>query len=66
MLKRFNDVAADLCLSRNGLKSRIENDPTFPKPIRFGESSKCHLYFDVKELEEWLEGKKAERDGVEA
>lgn len=55
MLKKFNDVAKDLCLSRNGLKNRIKTDPTFPRPIRFGDNEKCHLYFKVTDLQTWLD-----------
>ncbi|QHJ78721.1 MAG: hypothetical protein [Bacteriophage sp.] len=55
MLKKFNDVAKDLCLSRNGLKNHIKTDPTFPRPIRFGDNEKCHLYFKAAEIEAWLD-----------
>mgnify|MGYP003612888979 CR=1 FL=1 len=61
MLKRFNQVAELLSLSRNGLHKLMAKDDAFPIPIRMGESRKSHLFFDVNELEKWLENKKAQR-----
>lgn len=63
MLKRFNEVCDLLSLSRDGLRKVQIKDPTFPKPIKLGNSKQAPVFFDIKELEQWLELKKAERAG---
>lgn len=63
MLKRFNEVCDLLSLSRDGLRKVQLKDPSFPKPIKLGSSKQAPVFFDVKELEQWLELKKAERAG---
>lgn len=63
MLKRFNEVCDLLSLSRDGLRKVQIKDPTFPKPIKLGSSKQAPVFFDIKELEQWLENKKAERNG---
>ena len=63
MLKRFNEVCELLSLSRDGLRKVQLKDPSFPKPIKLGNSRQAPVFFDIKELEQWLELKKAERAG---
>lgn len=63
MLKRFNEVCDLLSLSRDGLRKVQLKDPSFPKPIKLGSSKQAPVFFDIKELEQWLELKKAERAG---
>ena len=63
MLKRFNEVCDLLSLSRDGLRKVQLKDPSFPKPIKLGSSKQAPVFFDIKELEQWLEKKKAERTG---
>jgi prophage regulatory protein len=50
--------------SRSGLEKLRENDPSFPRPIKFGSTKQAGVYFVVAEVEAWLEGKISERDGV--
>ena len=63
MLKKFNEVCDLLSLSRDGLRKVQLKDPSFPKPIKLGSSKQAPVFFDVKELEQWLELKKADRAG---
>lgn len=63
MLKKFNEVCGLLSLTRDGLRKVQLKDPTFPKPIKLGNSKQAPVFFDIKELEQWLELKKAERAG---
>ncbi|QSG85601.1 helix-turn-helix transcriptional regulator [Acinetobacter indicus] len=63
MLKKFNEVCDLLSLSRDGLRKVQLKDPSFPKPIKLGSSKQAPVFFDIKELEQWLELKKAERVG---
>ena len=64
MLKKFNEVCELLSLTRDGLRKLQLKDPDFPKPIKLGDSKQAHVFFDVKELEQWLEIKKSDRKGV--
>ena len=50
--------------SRSGLEKLRENDPSFPRPIKFGPSKQAGVYFVVAEVEAWLESKISERDGT--
>lgn len=49
-------------ITDEGLKAIRENDPTFPKPIKIGESRQAPVYFDGPEVEAWIQQKKQERD----
>lgn len=66
MLKKFNEVCGLLSLTRDGLRKLQLKDPTFPKPIKLGDSKQAPVFFDIKEIEQWLENKKAERHEVTA
>lgn len=61
MLKRFNTTCAELDLSREGLRCLIAKDPTFPRPIKMGDTKQSPIFFDASELAEWLESKKQAR-----
>ncbi|WP_253278586.1 helix-turn-helix transcriptional regulator [Pseudomonas thivervalensis] len=50
--------------SRSGLEELRENDPSFPRPIKFCLSKQAGIYFVVAEVEAWLESKIRDRDGV--
>lgn len=50
--------------SRSGLEKLRETDPSFPRPIKFGQSKQAAIYFVVAEVEVWLDNKIQERDGV--
>lgn len=59
LLKSYNTVALSLDLSREGLRKLQKRDPTFPKPIKLGESRQAAVFFDAQEVKAWLEAKKA-------
>ena len=63
MLIKKSETCSRLSLSADGLRKLQLKDPSFPKPIKLGSSKQSPLFFDVKELEQWLESKKAERTG---
>ncbi|UNW05271.1 MULTISPECIES: helix-turn-helix transcriptional regulator [Acinetobacter] len=64
MLKKFNEVCGLLSLTRDGLRKLQLKDPDFPAPIKLGDSKQAHVFFCSKELEQWLEKKKASRNEV--
>lgn len=51
-----------LDLSRSGLDKLRKKDPSFPKPIKSGESRQSAAFYVVSEVGAWLEEKKQERD----
>ncbi len=61
MLKRLNHICDYLDLSREGLRKLQAKDPTFPKSIKLGDSMQSPVYFDVAEINAWIESKKAAR-----
>ena len=62
MLKTKKEVCELLSLTRDGLTKLQQKDPSFPRPIKFSKERQAHAYFDIKELQEWLELKKSERE----
>lgn len=64
MLKTKNEICALLSLTPDGLNKLIQKDKKFPRPIKFGTSRQSHAYFDIQEVIEWVESKKAQREEV--
>ncbi|WP_296125133.1 transcriptional regulator [Pseudomonas sp. Ga0074129] len=53
-----------LDLSRSGLDKLRKKDPTFPKPIKDGESRQAAAYYVVSEVNAWLRAKIEARDAA--
>lgn len=51
-----------LDLSRSGLDKLRKKDPTFPRPLKDGESRQAAAYYVVSEVNAWLEKKIQGRD----
>lgn len=51
-----------LDVTRSGLAKLRAKDPSFPKPIKDGESRQAAAYYVVAEVEAWLQSKIAARD----
>lgn len=66
MLKKFNEVCDLLSVTRDGLRKIMLKDKDFPKPIKLGDTKQAPVYFDIKEIEQWVEIKKAARYEVTA
>ena len=64
MLKKFNEVCEYFGVSRDGLRKIQLRNPDFPKPIKLGDTKQAPVYFDLKEIEQWVELKKASRNEV--
>lgn len=54
-------LCRSLDMTRSGIDKLSKNDPTFPRPIKFGEARQAACYFVVAEIETWLEAKMAQR-----
>jgi prophage regulatory protein len=55
------NLCRSLDMTRSGIAKLRLNDPTFPKPLKFGTSKQSTCYFVVDEVNAWLEAKLAER-----
>ena len=66
MLKKFNEVCELFSVTRYGLRKIMLKDKDFPKPIKLGDTKQAPVYFDLKEIEQWVEIKKASRNEVAA
>lgn len=53
-----------LDLSRSGLDKLKKKDPTFPRPIKDGDSRQAAAFYVVAEVEAWLQAKIAARDAA--
>lgn len=51
-----------LDVTRSGLAKLRVKDPSFPKPIKDGDSRQAAAYYVVVEVEAWLQSKIAARD----
>lgn len=62
----ISHISLQRCFDKScsGLEKLRSNDPSFPRPIKFGPSKQAGVYFVVAEVEAWLESKICERDGV--
>lgn len=50
--------------TRSGLAKLREKDPTFPKPIKFGDTRQAAAYYVVAEVNAWLASKIEARDAA--
>lgn len=54
-----------LDVTRSGLAKLLAKDPTFPKPIKDGDTRQAAVYYVVAEVEVWLQSKIAKRDNIQ-
>ena len=59
-------VCAMIDKSRSGLDKLKKRDPTFPKPIKDGDSRQAAVYYVLAEVEAWINAKMAARNGEAA
>ena len=53
-----------LDVTRSGLDKLRKKDPSFPKPIKDGESRQAAAYYVVAEVDAWLQAKIKARDAA--
>ncbi|MNE93851.1 hypothetical protein D3C81_1616620 [compost metagenome] len=63
-LIRQSALCVWLDLSRSGLDKLRKKDPTFPKPIKDGDSRQAAAYYVVAEVDAWLLAKIEARDAA--
>lgn len=55
-----------LDVTRSGLAKLKAKDPTFPKPIKDGDTRQAAAYYVVSEVDAWLQAKIAARDKADS
>ncbi|MNZ59128.1 hypothetical protein D3C78_771550 [compost metagenome] len=63
-LIRQSALCGWLDLSRSGLDKLRKKDPTFPKPIKDGDTRQAAAYYVVAEVDAWLRAKIEARDAA--
>lgn len=61
-LIRQKTLRESLGLSNSGLYKLRQKDPSFPKPIKDGDSRQAAAYYVAAEVEAWLRAKIEARD----
>ncbi|MFC0708097.1 helix-turn-helix transcriptional regulator [Azorhizophilus paspali] len=56
------EVCKAIGQTRSGLEKLRKKDPTFPKPIKFGDTRQSAAYYVIAEINAWLQAKIAARD----
>lgn len=56
------EVCKAIGQTRSGLDKLRKKDPTFPRPIKFGDSRQAAAYYVIAELNAWLAAKIRARD----
>lgn len=54
-LIHLKEACAMLGISRPTLNRRVNNDPTFPRPIKDGVARQAAVYFVLGEIEAWIQ-----------
>lgn len=58
------DVCKAIGQTRSGLDKLRKKDPTFPKPVKFGDSRQAACYYVIAEVNAWLASKIEARDAA--
>ncbi|WP_086211154.1 helix-turn-helix transcriptional regulator [Acinetobacter sp. ANC 3813] len=54
MLIKIKDVCRILKTSRNTIYNLQQRDPTFPKPIKFGDKKQARIFYRENEIKNWV------------
>ncbi|RVT30133.1 MULTISPECIES: helix-turn-helix transcriptional regulator [Acinetobacter] len=54
MLLKIKDVCRILKVSRNTLYNLQQKDPSFPKPIKFGDKKQARIFYRENEIKNWV------------
>ena len=57
----MNETCHFLSVQRDKLNKMVNDDPSFPRPIKEGVTRQAAVYFDHSELLDWWEDKKKKR-----
>jgi predicted DNA-binding transcriptional regulator AlpA len=55
----YNQACELLSIKRAGLRLLIQQDSSFPRPIKYGTSKQAPVYFDYADLMTWHNAQKS-------
>lgn len=58
------EVCKAIGQTRSGLDKLRKKDPSFPKPIKFGDTRQAAAYYVIAEVNAWLRSKIEARDAA--
>lgn len=58
------EVCRAIGQTRSGLDKLRKKDPTFPRPVKFGDTRQAACYYVIAELNAWLARKIEARDAA--
>jgi len=54
MLIKSKDVCRILNASRNTIYAIQQRDPSFPKPVKFGDKKQSRVFYRESEIRDWV------------
>lgn len=54
MLIRMKDLCCVMNTSRNTIYAIQQRDPSFPKPVKFGDKKQSRVFYRKSEIMEWM------------
>lgn len=54
MFIKLKDVCCLVNASRNTIYAIQQKDPSFPKPIKFGDNKQARVFYRESEIMEWI------------
>ncbi len=58
------EVCKAIGQTRSGLEKLRKKDPTFPRPVKFGDTRQSACFYVIDEVNAWLASKIAARDAA--
>lgn len=58
------EVCRAIGQTRSGLDKLRKKDPTFPRPVKFGDTRQAACYYVIAEINNWLASKIEARDAA--
>ncbi|MEQ1071012.1 helix-turn-helix transcriptional regulator [Acinetobacter lwoffii] len=55
MLIKIKDVCRILNSSKNTVQAMQQKDPTFPKPVKFGDKKQARVFYRESEINDWVQ-----------
>lgn len=66
MFIRIKDICRILSSSRNTVYAIQQRDPSFPKPVKFGEKKQARVFYRESEINDWVSNLSSSHSHVES
>lgn len=58
------EAAAKLGVTTRSIDKKAQNDPTFPKPIVWGDEKQSRVRYKNSELDDWMESRRPKEKSI--